>query len=104
LPFVIVLALSGLAMLASEPLDRYIHSELLHVTHAGTALSASAQVAAVASAYPDADIATFTAGLAADESVPISIVPAHAGASHGAAHVASEIITVYVDACTGALL
>src|SRR5690606_32720084 len=60
LPFVLVLALSGLAMLASEPLDRYLHAELLYVAPAGTPLPASAQVAAVAQAYPDAAIVTLT--------------------------------------------
>src|SRR5690606_19339004 len=80
LPFVLVLAISGIAMLASEPLDRYVHSELLRVTPTDTSLAASAHVAAVANAYPNASIATLTAGLAADESVRISIVPQHAGA------------------------
>ena len=104
LPFLIVLALSGLAMLASEPLDRYIHSELLEVTPAGSTLTPSAQVAAVTSRYPGADIATLTAGLAADESVPISIAPTQATASHGGGHGAAELVTVYVDPYTGSVL
>jgi len=104
LPFVLVLALSGLAMLASEPLDRYLHAELLHVTPAVTRLSASAQVAAVANAYPDAEVTTLTAGLAADESVPISIVPKHADATHGGGHGASGAVTVHVDPYTAAVL
>jgi uncharacterized iron-regulated membrane protein len=105
LPFVLVLAISGLAMLASGPLDRYIHGELLRVTPTGTPLAASAQVAAVAHAYPDAAVVTLRAGLAADESTPIGIVSGHAGATHGGGHGASALVTtVHVDPYTGTVL
>lgn len=104
LPFVLVLALSGLAMLASEPLDRYLHAELLYVAPAGTPLPASAQVAAVAQAYPDAAIVTLTAGLGPDESTRIGIAPHGTGAEHGGSHGASELVTVHVDPYTGMVL
>lgn len=104
LPFVLLLAFSGLAMLASEPLDRYLHSDVLRVTPVGTQLAASAQVAAVEEAYPNADVVTFVAGLAADESGRIGILPSHSGVAHDGGHGASELFTVHVDPYTGTVL
>ena len=102
LPFVLVLAVSGLAMLASEPLDRYAYAELLRVTPTGTPLAASQQVAAVAAAHPNADITLLNVG-SARESTRIGIVPAHAVASHGG-HGTAGSVTVHVDPYTGAVL
>lgn len=104
LPFVVLLALSGLAMLASGPLDRYIDGELLYVTPTGTPLPASAQVASVAAAYPDAEVVTIGVSAAPDESVPVTIAPKHAAAAHAGGHGASGLVTVHVDPYTGTVL
>lgn len=104
LPFLLVLALSGLALLASEPLDRYRHSALLQVTPTGTPLAVSRQLAAVADAYPDRDIVTLSPGLNADESSQFSVVPGHTHAVHDAGHAPTALLTVFVDPYTGTVL
>lgn len=104
LPFVLVLALSGLAMLVSGPIDRSLHAELLQVTPAGAPLAASAQVAAVAEAYPHASIVSLTSGVAVDESVRVGVMPQHAGAAPGHGHGAPALMTVLVDPYRGEVL
>jgi uncharacterized iron-regulated membrane protein len=104
LPLVLALALSGLAMLASTPLDRYLHSELLSVAASGAPLAASEQVAAVADAYPNADVITYFGGLAADESARITIMSTHVAAGHEATHRDAGLVTVFVDPYTGDVL
>jgi uncharacterized iron-regulated membrane protein len=103
LPFVFILAVSGLAMLVSEPLDRHLHSDLLTVTPQGTALSAERQAAAVRSAYPHADLATFRVATSPRDSTRIDVVPKHAVADHGS-HGESAAAAVFVDPYTGAVL
>jgi uncharacterized iron-regulated membrane protein len=94
---------AGLAMLVSEPLDRHLHTDLFTVTSSGAPLSAAAQAAAVAGAYPQADLVTFRAAPSTDESTRIDVVPRHASATQ-AAHGSSEAITVFVDPHTGTVL
>jgi uncharacterized iron-regulated membrane protein len=103
LPFVGVLALSGLAMLAAEPLDRQLQADLLTVTPRGAPLPAAEQAAAVAAAYPHAELVTFRAAAAREASARVEILPAHGAASHGA-HDAAETVTVFVDPYTGTVL
>ena len=103
LPFTLILALSGLAMLASEPIDRHLQAGLLKVTPQGKPWSPTAQASAVAAAYPDAEVVTFLPPSTADESSRIDVVPKHTSADHGA-HGTSEAITVFVDPYTGTVL
>lgn len=103
LPFVFILATSGLAMLVSEPLDRYLQRDLLTVTARGTPLSATEQVAGVAALYPQADLATIRLAASAAESTRIDVAPKHAAAAHSS-HGESETITVFVDPYSGAIL
>jgi uncharacterized iron-regulated membrane protein len=74
------------------------------VTPTGTPLAASSQVAAVAGAYPDRDIVTLSAGLAAEQSARFSLVPRHAADTLGGGHDASSLITVFVDPYSGRVL
>jgi uncharacterized iron-regulated membrane protein len=103
LPFVFVLALSGLAMLAAEPLDRHLQADLLTVAPRGAPLRAAEQAAAVAAAYPHAELVTFRAASAPDESAQVEIVPAHGAASHDA-HGGASAVTVFVDPYAGTIL
>ena len=103
LPFVFLLATSGLAMLVSEPLDRYFQSDLLDVAPRGNALPPSEQAAAVAAAYPDSELATFRVAASPNESTRIDVSPKHAQAEH-AAHGDSQAVTVFVDPYTAEVL
>jgi uncharacterized iron-regulated membrane protein len=103
LPFVFLLAASGLAMLVSEPLDRYLQSDLIEVVPRGDALPPSEQAAAVAAAYPDSDLATFRAADVPDESTRIDVTPKHAHTEH-ASHGESQAITVFVNPYTAEVL
>lgn len=103
LPLLLVLTLSGLAMLASEPLDRYRDADLLGVTPRGTPLSPSAQAAAVAAAYPHSELATFRAAASDRASTRIDVVPTHGAGAHGG-HSESAAVAVFVDPYTGVVL
>jgi uncharacterized iron-regulated membrane protein len=103
LPFAFLLAASGLAMLVSEPLDRYFQSGLLEVAPRGNALPPSEQAAAVAAAYPDSDLVTFRAAASPAESTRIDVSPKHAQAEH-AAHGEPQTVTVFVEPYTAEVL
>lgn len=103
LPFIFVLAASGLAMLGSEPLDRYFHSDVLEVTQRGNALPPSEQVAAVAAKYSDSAIATFRVSASPEESTRVDVSPKFAHTEHGA-HGAVANVTVFVDPYTARIL
>ncbi len=103
LPFVFLLAASGLAMLVSEPLDRYLQGDLLEVAPRGNALPLSEQAAAVAAAYPDSELTTFRVAASTDESTRVDVSPKHAHAEHGS-HGESQAITVLVDPYTAEVL
>lgn len=103
LPFVLVLATSGLAMLVSEPLDRYLQSDLLEVAPRGNTRLPSEQAAAVAVAYPDSDLVTFRAAAAPGESTRVDVTPKHAHAER-VSHGESQAVTVFVDPYTAEVL
>lgn len=103
LPFVLILAASGLAMLVSSPVERLMHGELLEVMPQGVWLPAARQMEVVAAAYPHADVATFAPPRSASASAAVSIVPHHAGAPAGG-HGDSPVMTVFVNPYTGELL
>ena len=103
LPFLFVLAASGLAMLASKPLDRYLQSDLLAVAPIGEALAPSEQVAAVAAEYPHAELLTFRASASATESTRIDVAPQHVADGHGG-HGESTNLAVFVDPYSGTVL
>lgn len=95
LPIVLVLAISGLAMLAGEPIDRLLNRDLLTVTADDRPLPPSAQAASVAAAYPDAELATFYFSSTPEASTRIDAVPSHAS-GHGS-HTQPESLAVFVD-------
>jgi uncharacterized iron-regulated membrane protein len=103
LPFIAVLALSGLAMLASEPLDRYLRSDLYEIAPAGAVLPASAQAAAVTIAYPHDELATIRLSADPAESTRIDVSLKHAAGKHGM-HGVAGVTTVFVDPYTGEVL
>ena len=82
---------------------RYFQTTLLTVTPRGTSLPASEQVAAVAAAYPDAEVVTFRASPSAVESTRVDIAAKHASTAHGS-HGDAASTTVFVDPYTGAIL
>lgn len=102
-PFLFVLAASGLAMIISEPLDRYLQRDLLEVASRGDALPPSEQAAAVAAAYARWNLTTFRASPEPRESTRIDLSPRHAHSEH-AAHGEAQSITVFVDPHTAQIL
>lgn len=103
LPLTIILAVSGLAMLAGAPLDRYLRSDLFTVIPRGAPLSATEQAAAVAAAYPDWNLRTLRVAPSAAASSQFDIAPKHASANHGG-HGDPDVVMVFVDPYTGAVL
>jgi uncharacterized iron-regulated membrane protein len=103
LPFILVLALSGLAMLASEPVDRQLNAALHTVTPGGAPLPATALASAVTAVRPDDVVTTFVPPRSAAASAQFSVAPRHAAAQHGA-HGESESTTVIVDPYTATIL
>ncbi|HEX8433154.1 MAG TPA: PepSY domain-containing protein [Longimicrobium sp.] len=101
-PFLVVLAATGMVMLLSGPADAFSHREWLHVIPRGTALSPEEQLRRVRDAYPHGTVAMYLPPRAADRSAQVSIVPGHGGGAH-AEHGAATL-TVYVDPYTGAVL
>lgn len=104
LPFVFVLALSGLAMLAAEPLDRHLQADLLTVVPRAAQSTAAEQAASVAAAYRGAELVTFRAASSPDASAQVEILPADDASSHAAHGAAAAAVTVFVDPYTGAVL
>ena len=72
-PFLIVLALTGLAMLYAPQLERVQYSDRLFVTPEGQMTSAEAQLAAVRGAYPEGTVEHYIPPTAADRSAQFAV-------------------------------
>ncbi len=100
IPFLLMLALSGLLMLISKPLEPLLHQELITVTPAGTPLSGSTLLARVSERYPDAVVSLYLPPSTAEQSARFSVMDAAPGhADHNA-----PSITVYLNPYSGEIL
>lgn len=72
-PFLIMLALTGLIMLYQDQIAAYQYGDRLFVTPAATQTTASAQLQAVQTAYPEATVSQYILPIAADRSSQFSI-------------------------------
>lgn len=102
-PFLLVLATSGLVMLLSQPIDAIRHRDRLEVAPQGAALSPDEQVARALEAHPGSSAVMYIPPKAPDRSAQVSVMPGHAGMHH-AGHGGGPAITVYVDPYTGTIL
>lgn len=103
LPFLFVLALSGLAMLAAEPIDRHLQAHLREVAASGAHRSATELQAVAAAARPHSQVVTFLPPARPTASAQFTVVPHAASGDHGG-HGATESRTVFVNPYTGAVL
>jgi uncharacterized iron-regulated membrane protein len=103
-PFVLMLALSGLVMVLHEPIETALYRDLFVVEPGAVSLSPEAQVAAVAERYPEAGIASFIPSWERDRANQVAvIVPSDGRHVHGSAE-AEPTRTVFVDPYTGTVL
>ena len=72
-PFLIMLALTGLIMLYQDQIAAYQYGDRLFVTPAATQTTASVQLQAVQTAYPEATVSQYILPIAADRSSQFSI-------------------------------
>lgn len=103
IPFLLVLAATGILMLASHPIDRIQNAHRLQVEPLGTFLPPVAQVAAATSAHPHAIAATYIPPRDAGSSAQVLVVPAHGTSGHSD-HSPQSALTVYVDPYRGTVL
>lgn len=101
IPFLLLLALSGMGMLLSKPLDGYLQRDLSTVTPVGDQRPASTLLSAVTAQYPNAQIKLYLPPHDAGDSARFSVAAGeHSGhGGHGA-----PSTTVYVDPYTGDII
>jgi uncharacterized iron-regulated membrane protein len=92
-PFLIMLSLTGLIMLYHDPIEAYQYGDRLFVTPAATQTTASAQLQAVQTAYPEATVSQYIPPIAADRSSQFSI-----------ATVGGQELTIFVNPYTAQVL
>jgi uncharacterized iron-regulated membrane protein len=95
LPFIVLMAVTGLVILYTEPILDATQADLRHVTASAERVSYDEQVAAVERAYPDAVVTSLTPPSAADRS---TIVGLDSASLHGPSSQA------FVNPHTGAVL
>jgi len=86
IPFLLLLALSGMGMLLSKPLDRYLQQDLSTITPAGDALPASTLLNTIKAHYPNAQVKLYLPPQHAGDSARFSVAAGdHSGhGGHGA--------------------
>lgn len=101
IPFLLLLALSGMGMLLSKPLDGYLQRDLSTVTPVGDPRPASTLLRTVKAQYPNAQIKLYLPPHDAGDSARFSVAAGeHSGhGGHGA-----PSTTVYVDPYTGDII
>mgnify|MGYP003672905074 CR=1 FL=1 len=102
IPFLFILALSGMLMLLSKPIEQGLYKDLLQVTPADNGLSTSQQLERVQNAYPDSRISLYIPPRDNTESARFSLVSASDGGGHSGHGAPST--TVYVNPYTGEIL
>ncbi|MCG8414029.1 MAG: PepSY domain-containing protein [Pseudomonadales bacterium] len=102
--FLVMLAVTGLIMLVSGPLENIQYQDRYFVSPGGTILTPSQQLAAVQEFSPHSDVVVYTPPRAADRSSHFSVLPhGNMGGEH-MAHWELPTISVYVDPYTGNVL
>ncbi|MBL4569748.1 MAG: PepSY domain-containing protein [Alcanivorax sp.] len=101
IPFLFLLAFSGLLMLLSKPLDTALNQSLLAVEAGTDPLPASALLQTVKQQYPHALVKLYLPPQAADQSARFSLQP-HSHAGHGGHHAPATV--VYLNPYTGQIL
>ncbi|MGJ3257645.1 MAG: PepSY-associated TM helix domain-containing protein [Alcanivorax sp.] len=101
LPFLFLLAFSGLLMLLSKPLDTALNQSLQTVEAGADPLPASVLLQTVEQQYPHAAVKLYLPPQGADQSARFSLQP-HFHAGHGGHHAPATV--VYLNPYTGELL
>lgn len=101
LPFLFMLAFTGLLMLLSKPLDTALDASLQTVEAGTNPLPASVLLEAVEQQYPHAAVKLYLPPQAADQSARFSLQP-HSHAGHGGHHAPATV--VYLNPYTGQIL
>ncbi|MEQ3680835.1 PepSY domain-containing protein [Alcanivorax sp.] len=101
IPFLFLLAFSGLLMLLSKPLDSVLNESLLTVKAVDQPLPATVLLEAVEQRYPHASVKLYLPPEEQDQSARFSLQP-HSHAGHGGHHAPSTL--VYLNQYTGEVL
>ena len=100
IPFLLMLALSGLLMLISKPIEPLLHRELTTVEAVGESLPVSDLLARVHTRYPNGAVTLYLPPSAADQSARFSVTESASGHSgHNA-----PSTTVYLNPYSGEIL
>lgn len=100
IPFLLMLALSGLLMLISKPVELLLYKELTTVQPTGAPLSATALLSTVRSNYPNKAVTLYLPPSTAEQAARFSVTDASSGhAGHNA-----PSTTVYLDPYRGKIL
>lgn len=92
-PFLIMLALTGMIMLYQDQIEAYQYGDRLFVTEGTTPVPANAQLQAVQAAYPDAAVNQYIPPRAANRSSQFAVATA-----------AGQDLTIFVNPYTAAVL
>lgn len=103
IPFLFMLALSGLLMLLSQPLDDYLNRDLLRVEPATEHIPATTMLQQVQSKYPHASVKLYLPPPQEDASARFSLQP-HSAKGHGGHNAPSTLVYLnpYTDQILGA--
>ena len=101
IPFLFLLAFSGLLMLLSKPLDSVLNESLLTVKVGEQSLPVTVLLESVEQHYPQASVKLYLPPEAEDQSARFSLQP-HSHAGHGGHHAPSTL--VYLNPYTGEIL
>ena len=102
--FLVMLALTGILMLISGPLENLQYRDRYFVTAGETRILPSAQLAAAQEAYPHTDVVSYVPPRSADRSSLFSVLPHDAMSGGHAAHWALPTISVFVNPYDGQVL
>lgn len=103
-PFLAVLALSGMVMALKGPIESYLYEDLLFVEPTGEPRSAAGLVEAVAARYPHAEVRQYIVPRDRAFASQITIVPMDHGSGAGHGRHGEALLTVFVDPYSGEVL
>ncbi len=103
IPFLFMLAMSGLLMLVSKPLEPLLHQQLITVEPVGNTLPVSTLLSRVSERYPNGNVTLYLPPRVEDQSARFSVIATELG--HAAHHGHNPpSTTVYVNPYTGEIL
>lgn len=102
--FLVMLATTGIVMLASGPLENLQYRDLYFVTPGEEVLLPSEQLAAVNDSYPHAEAVSFVPPRATNRSSQFAVLPHGSGVGGHEAHWELPTTSVFVDPFTGEIL